>query len=63
MRQIAEFIAVLACALFTEAAVYVNLIEHPARMECGVELAANEFPPMVLQLGRQAPLHSGRSLD
>jgi hypothetical protein len=24
---------------------YVNLVEHPARMECGVELAATEFPP------------------
>jgi hypothetical protein len=45
MRQIAEFIAVLACGLFAGAAVYVNLVEHPARMECGVELAATEFPP------------------
>ena len=45
MRQIAEFISVLACALFTGAAVYVNLVEHPARMECGAELAATEFPP------------------
>ena len=45
MRQIAEFVSLLACALFTGAAVYVNLVEHPARMECGVELAATEFPP------------------
>src|SRR6266851_835781 len=45
MRQIAEFVAVLSCGLFTGAAVYVNLVEHPARMECGVELAATEFPP------------------
>ena len=45
MRQIAEFIAVLACGLFVGAAVYVSLVEHPARMECGVELAATEFPP------------------
>jgi hypothetical protein len=45
MRQIAEFMAVLACSLFTGAAVYVSLVEHPARMECGVELAATEFPP------------------
>ena len=45
MRQLAEFIAVLACSLFAGAAVYVNLVEHPARMECGVELAATEFPP------------------
>jgi len=45
MRQIAEFISVLACAVFTGAAVYVNLVEHPARMRCGVEIAATEFPP------------------
>src|SRR6266699_2092795 len=45
MRQIAEFVSLLACALFTGAAVYVNLVEHPARMEGGVELAATEFPP------------------
>ncbi len=45
LRQIAEFVAVLACGLFTGAAVYVSLVEHPARMECGVEIAATEFPP------------------
>src|SRR5438128_746473 len=45
MRQIAEFFAVLACGLFTGAAVYVSLVEHPARMECGVEIAAAEFSP------------------
>jgi Domain of unknown function (DUF1772) len=45
MRQIAEFVAVLTCGLFTGAAIYVSLVEHPARMECGVELAATEFPP------------------
>ena len=45
MRQIAEFISVLACALFTGAAVYITLIEHPARMQCGVEIAATEFAP------------------
>ena len=45
MRQIAEFVAVLACGLFAGAAVYVSLVEHPARMECGVEAAATEFSP------------------
>ncbi len=45
MRQIAEFVAVLACGLFAGAAVYVSLVEHPARMKCGVEIAATEFPP------------------
>jgi hypothetical protein len=45
MHQIAEFIAVLSCALFTGAAVYITFVEHPARMQCGVELAATEFAP------------------
>jgi hypothetical protein len=45
MRQIAEFVAVLSCSLFTGASVSVNLAEHPARMSCGVEIAATEFPP------------------
>jgi len=45
MHQIAEFMAVLACALFTGAAVYITFIEHPARMQCGVEIAATEFAP------------------
>ena len=45
MRQVAEYIAILSCALFTGAAVYINLVEHPARMQCGVELAATEFAP------------------
>ena len=45
MRQIAEFVAVLACSLFTGAAVYITFVEHPARMECGVEIAATEFSP------------------
>jgi hypothetical protein len=45
MRHIAEFVAVLACGLFAGASVYISLVEHPARMECGVELAATEFGP------------------
>jgi hypothetical protein len=45
MRQIAEFIAVLLCALFTGAAVYITFVEHPARMQCGVEIAATQFAP------------------
>jgi hypothetical protein len=45
MQPIAEFISVLACALFTGAAVYITFVEHPARMQCGVELAATEFAP------------------
>src|ERR1700693_1511189 len=45
MRHIAEFVAVLACGLFAGASVYISLVEHPARMQCGVEIAATEFVP------------------
>src|SRR5262249_49985056 len=45
MHQIAELIAVLSCALFAGAAIYITFVEHPARMQCGVELAATEFAP------------------
>ena len=45
MREIAEFVAVLACGLFAGAAIYLSLVEHPARMECGVQIEATEFAP------------------
>ena len=31
--------------LFCGAALYVNLVEHPARMSCGQDLALREFAP------------------
>jgi hypothetical protein len=35
-----------ACAgLFCGAALYVNFVEHPARVSCGPELALREFAP------------------
>ena len=49
MRDIAEFVAVLACSLFTGAAVYLSLVEHPARMQCGVEISATAFLPSYRQ--------------
>ena len=45
MREFAELVSILACGLFAGAAVYISFVEHPARMECGVETAATEFPP------------------
>lgn len=45
MEQALHFIAVLSCLLFTGAAIYINLVEHPARMSCGAELAATVFAP------------------
>jgi hypothetical protein len=40
-----QFVAILTATLFSGAAIYVNLVEHPARMECGTELAASVFGP------------------
>jgi Anthrone oxygenase len=40
-----EVVAVLASGLFAGAAVYINLVEHPARVQCGTELAVAEFGP------------------
>src|SRR5262245_58045229 len=40
-----ELVAILAAGLFAGAAVYINLVEHPARVQCGTELAVAEFGP------------------
>jgi len=45
LSEIVQFLATFCCGLFTGAALYVALVEHPARMECGTEVAATEFPP------------------
>jgi uncharacterized membrane protein len=40
-----HFLAVLATILFTGAAIYINVAEHPARMECGTVVAVSVFGP------------------
>ncbi|MGH9554368.1 MAG: DUF1772 domain-containing protein [Terriglobales bacterium] len=37
--------ATLATGLFAGAALYINLVEHPARMSCGTVLAVTQFAP------------------
>jgi uncharacterized membrane protein len=45
LREIAQFLATLSCSLFAGAAIYINFVEHPARVECGTEIATKEFRP------------------
>jgi Domain of unknown function (DUF1772). len=45
IQEFAKFLTTLCCGLFAGAAIYINLVEHPARMECGTEIAATEFGP------------------
>ena len=45
MAEILAFVAILACGLFAGAAIYINLVEHPARLSCGTEIAAKQWAP------------------
>jgi uncharacterized membrane protein len=57
MLAAAEFIAVLSCTLFAGAAVYINLVEHPARMGCDTKTAAAVWAPSYRRATlMQAPL-------
>jgi len=45
MLELTQIVAILSSTLFAGAALYVSLVEHPARLSCGTELAATEFGP------------------
>ncbi len=45
MLPFVQFLAVLATVVFAGAAIYINLVEHPARMGCATEIAATVWAP------------------
>ncbi|TLY20107.1 MAG: DUF1772 domain-containing protein, partial [Nitrospirae bacterium] len=45
MQTVAQFLTTFCCSLFAGGALYVGLVEHPARMECGTQVAVTEFSP------------------
>ena len=58
--MIFEALATICAGLFAGAAVYISLVQHPARLECGTELAATEFGPTYRRASRmQASLAAG----
>jgi hypothetical protein len=40
-----ELLATLAAGLFSGASIYINLVEHPARIQCGTALAVAQWGP------------------
>ena len=40
-----EALATIFAGLFAGASIYINLVEHPARLECGTEIATRQFAP------------------
>ena len=45
MLTATQFLATLCCALFAGAAIYINLVEHSARMGCDTKIAATVWAP------------------
>jgi hypothetical protein len=57
MLEIARSLATLSAGLFAGAAVYINLVEHPARMTLGPAIAWAEWAPSYERATRmQVPL-------
>jgi hypothetical protein len=57
MEAVLQLVATLSAGLFAGAALYITLVEHPARMRCGTRLAVTEFGPSYKRATvMQAPL-------
>ena len=57
MLAVLQLIAVLCCMLFAGAAIYINVVEHPARMGCATKTAATVWMPSYKRATMmQAPL-------
>jgi hypothetical protein len=57
MLHALQFIATLCSAIFAGAALYINLVEHPARMRLETSLAARQWAPSYQRATwMQAPL-------
>ena len=44
LGTVAESLALTSTAVFFGAALYISLVEHPARLEAGVDVALRQFP-------------------
>jgi Anthrone oxygenase len=63
LLAVLQFLAVLCCILFAGAAIYINLVEHPARMGCDTKTAATVWAPSYKKATvMQAPLAVTSSL-
>jgi hypothetical protein len=59
-ESVLQLVATLSAGLFAGAALYITLVEHPARMQCGTGLAITEFGPSYKRATlMQAPLAVG----
>jgi hypothetical protein len=57
MEAALQLLATLSAGLFAGAATYITFVEHPARMQCGTDLAVTEFGPSYKRATMmQAPL-------
>jgi hypothetical protein len=57
MIHLTQFVATISCAIFAGAAIYINLVEHPARMSCGTRIAVIVWAPSYKRATvMQAPL-------